>query len=182
MLRSILEQCEIKEGGRWSPLSIVEAVTDRPSRARCPSCRGPVRAHKAGAGGSFRAHFEHRRAHKGCKWNTKFDGTSRRTRLMKSGYPSRIRTAGVDVNRPLRRLAPGKGTHIAHAESWAAPIVGGSHNAASTSSTHLELLRPAVSITGEANRFSLRSSCASKYVRGRFDLASHARPDPPCVP
>ena len=77
MLRSILEQCEIKRDGRWHPLSIEEAVADRPSHARCPSCEGPVRAHKAGAGESSRAHFEHRRAHKGCKWNRKFDGNPR---------------------------------------------------------------------------------------------------------
>jgi hypothetical protein len=78
MLRAILQECEIeREDAGWDPLSIEEALVERPPRARCPSCQGSVRAHKAGAGKSSRAHFEHRRAHLGCKWNRKFDGKPR---------------------------------------------------------------------------------------------------------
>jgi hypothetical protein len=87
MLRAILQQCEIEtelEGQptalQWQPLSIQAAIEiqPRPARARCPRCWGPVRAHNEGVGGKPREHFEHRRAHRGCSWNRKFDGKSRR--------------------------------------------------------------------------------------------------------
>jgi hypothetical protein len=78
LLRPILEQSEIEKESEWRRMPIQTAVVMRPERARCPTCWGPVRAHKEGIGGKPRAHFEHRRAHRGCKWNRKFDGTARR--------------------------------------------------------------------------------------------------------
>jgi hypothetical protein len=77
VLRPILKRCEIKREGQWHSISIEEAVASRPCRGRCPSCRGPVRAHKEGQDGKPRAHFEHRRAHRGCKLNRKHDGKER---------------------------------------------------------------------------------------------------------
>lgn len=71
------ELCELWLKGEWEPITLERALTLDPSRRkRCIECGGQVQAHKLGTTGQ-RAHFEHKRAHKGCSLGDCFDGAPR---------------------------------------------------------------------------------------------------------
>lgn len=68
-------ECYVWRGGVWEKISITEALPIRSEYLmRCCECHGRVRAHRL-ANNGMRAHFEHRRAHKGCSRSTGFSGT-----------------------------------------------------------------------------------------------------------
>lgn len=75
MTKPTLGECHIDAGGEWRPISIDQAMKQVRPRIRCPFCFGPVRANKQAIDGVPRAHFEHRRAHKGYQYSHKFKGT-----------------------------------------------------------------------------------------------------------
>lgn len=71
--------CHHDSNGGWVTLQIEAAVQyEQRERMRCPECWGPVRAHREGRSGTPCAHFEHLRAHKGCRYSYIYNG--KRTR------------------------------------------------------------------------------------------------------
>lgn len=68
-------ECYVWRGDVWEKIDIAEALPIRSEfLMRCCECHGRVRAHKE-ANNGMRAHFEHRRAHEGCRLSTKYSGT-----------------------------------------------------------------------------------------------------------
>lgn len=66
--------CQVWRGDQWEEIDIIEALPIRSEfLMRCCECHGRVRAHRE-ANNGMQAHFEHRRAHKGCRRSTKYTG------------------------------------------------------------------------------------------------------------
>lgn len=67
--------CEVKDAGRWHPISVTKALgLDRSEPKRCPECHGNVRLHRKGHGPTSPAHFEHLPKHDGCKHSHRYAG------------------------------------------------------------------------------------------------------------
>ena len=74
-MNSASDTCEVKVKEIWITRTIDQALTLHKERVlRCPECYGQVRAHKEGAGGMARAHFEHVTGHEGCSRGIYFKG------------------------------------------------------------------------------------------------------------
>jgi hypothetical protein len=74
MAKSLI--CDLFRAQVWEKIGIEDALEIRGKYdMRCHKCHGRVQPHRKAVNG-MKAHFEHRRAHKGCILSTGYDGTN----------------------------------------------------------------------------------------------------------
>lgn len=68
----------------WAVISVEEALKLGDVIRSCKECHGPIRLHRAGTGGTPRAHAEHQKRNPGCPLGDCFDGTFRFSPILSS--------------------------------------------------------------------------------------------------